>query len=126
MFTFVSKKINQLTYLCLIFRLHNFQNGSNVLKNMQQKVKRVQKMLNELAMIKTSKDLYLNVTTQNFISTEFYHIGIKNLIADKVPFTDRYTWQNFRLRFLHLVNRLCSNSQDAKIVNESFAMCNGR
>ena len=24
----------------------------------------------------------------------------------KVLFTDRYTWQNFRLRFLHLVNRL--------------------
>ena len=48
---------------------------------MQQRVKRVQKMLNENVMIMTSKDLNLNVTTQNFISTEFYHIGIKDPIA---------------------------------------------
>ena len=65
------------------FRLHNFQNGSNVLKNMQQEVKRVTKMLNELVMTMTSMDLHLNVNTQNFISAEFYHIGIKDHIADR-------------------------------------------
>ena len=64
--------------------MHNFQNGSNVHKNMQQKVNIVQKMLNELVIImKVALPLNLNLTTQNFISTEFYHIGIKALIADK-------------------------------------------
>ena len=43
----------------------------------------------------------------------------------KVLFTDSYTWKNFHLQFFHLVNRLLSYSQDAKIVNQS-AMCNHR
>ena len=41
----------------------------------------------------------------------------------KVLFTYEYTWQNFRLRLLRHVNLLRSYSQDAKVVNESFAMC---
>ena len=121
---FQGKSINLLTS-GLIFRSHNFQNGSNVLKNMQQKVKRVQKMLNENVILLTStKDflLYLNVTTQNFISTEFYHIGIKNRTADK-QFIDRYTRQNFCLQCLRLVNRLYAIHKMQKIVN---AMCYSR
>ena len=47
----------------------------------------------------------------------------KSVSYAKVIFTYEYIWQNFRLRLLCLVNRLRSNSQDAKVVNESFAMC---
>ena len=77
-------------------------------------------MLKEnVIVMKEAPPLNLNVTTQNFISTEFYHIGIKNHTADK-QFIDRYTWQNFCLQFLRLVNRLCSSPEDDKIINESF------
>ena len=63
-------------------------------------------MLKEnVIVMKEAPPLNLNVTTQNFISTEFYHIGIKNHTADK-QFIDRYTRQNFCLQFLRLVNRL--------------------
>ena len=41
----------------------------------------------------------------------------------KVLFTDRYTWQNFRLQFLGLRRVYL---QDPEIVNESFAMCIGQ
>ena len=48
-------------------------------------------MLNENVIIMNVAPLLnLNVTTQNFISTEFYLIGIKNHIADK-QFTNHYT-----------------------------------
>ena len=47
--------------------------------------------------------------------------------STKVQFTDRYTWQNFRLRLLRLVKKLRRiYLQDAKAKNESFVMCNGR
>jgi hypothetical protein len=35
-------------------------------------------------------------------------VGHETTFASKLLFTDRYTWQNFRLQFLHLVNRLCT------------------
>ena len=76
--------------------------------------------------MKEAPPLNLNVTTQNFISTEFYHIGIKNHTADK-QFIDRYTRQNFCLQFLRLVNRLYAVIHKMqKIVNASFAMCYSR
>ena len=46
--------------------------------------------------------------------TFIYHLSGK-FGDSKVLFTDRYTWQNFRLQFLRLVNRLRSDSQDPKI-----------
>ena len=49
--------------------------------------------------------------------------------AAKVLFTNHYTWQNFKLQFLHLVNNKYtqrSYSQDVTILIKSFSMCNGR
>ena len=69
-------------------------------------------MLKEnVIVMKEAPPLNLNVTTLNFISTEFYHIGIKNHTADK-QFIDRYTWQMI----------FSSCKQDIEIVNESFAI----
>ena len=47
----------------------------------------------------------------------------KSVSYAKVLFIYECTWQNFRLRLLRHVNLLRSYSQDAKVVNESFAMC---
>ena len=41
----------------------------------------------------------------------------------KVLFIYEYTRQNFRLRLLRLVDNCVVYLQDAKVVNESFAMC---
>ena len=44
------------------------------------------------------------------ICTEYFSFenmfATLKLLYTKVLFTDCYTWQNFRLQFLHLVNRL--------------------
>ena len=51
---------------------------------------------------------------------------LKNGPFGNCIFTDRYTWQKFRLRILCLLNSCVVYLQDTRFVNESFAMFNSR
>ena len=56
-----------------------------------------------------------------------YYNVIHKSIPTKVLFAEHYTWQNFCLWFLRLVNNCVEPIYKMKkIINECFAMCNGR